>query len=63
MAVEIGSRPRLLTVEQARERLQVGRSTMYDLVAEKVVPSVRIGRSVRIPEDQLEAWIVAQQSA
>lgn len=41
---------RVLTPRQAAERLQVGVSTVYALAARGAIPSLRVGRSVRIPE-------------
>lgn len=52
------SAPRLLlTIEQAAERLGVGRSTMYGLVLDGEVESVRIGRLRRIPHDALTDYL------
>jgi excisionase family DNA binding protein len=49
--------PHLLTVEDAAERLGVGRTLMRALVAAHEVESVRIGRLRRIPEDALGTYI------
>ncbi|WP_380169519.1 helix-turn-helix domain-containing protein [Jannaschia sp. R86511] len=52
------SPPRLLlTIEEAAERLGVGRSTMYGLVLDGEVESVHIGRLRRIPHDALIAYL------
>lgn len=52
------SAPRLLlTIEQAAQRLGVGRSTMYGLVLDGEVESVRIGRLRRIPHDALTDYL------
>lgn len=40
---------RLLPVAQAAEQLSTTASTLYELVASYAVPSVRIGRAIRIP--------------
>ena len=47
----------LLRVPEAADALGVSRSTIYGLVAADDLPSVRVGRLVRIPVDQLEKWI------
>ena len=47
----------LLTIEQAAERLGVGRSTMYGLVLDGEVESVRIGRLRRVPHDALTDYL------
>ena len=39
----------LLTAEEAAEVLGVGKSTVYDLMRMRLLRSVRIGRSRRIP--------------
>lgn len=49
----------VLTVEQAAERLSVGRSTMYGLVSSGVVESVKIGQLRRIPVDALVHYVEA----
>jgi excisionase family DNA binding protein len=49
----------LLTVEEAAERLQVGRTTMYALVSTGAIESVTIGRLRRIPAECLEIYVSA----
>lgn len=48
----------VLTVEEAAERLGIGRTLMYALVAAGEVESVRIGRLRRIPTDALDAYVL-----
>lgn len=60
--IEVG--PRLvLTVEEAAERLGIGRTLMYALVKAGVVESICIGRLRRIPADALEAYVDGLRSA
>lgn len=47
----------LLSPEEAAELLGVGRSTIYDLMRMKVVPSVKIGRARRIPSAALQGYV------
>ncbi|MBW0113920.1 excisionase family DNA-binding protein [Pseudonocardia sp. KRD-169] len=47
----------VLTVEEAAERLGIGRTLMYALVAAGEVESVRIGRLRRIPTDALDSYV------
>jgi excisionase family DNA binding protein len=47
----------LLTVEEAADRLGVGRSTMYGLILDGAVESVRIGRLRRVPVDALPRYL------
>ena len=47
----------LLRVQEAADALGVSRSTVYALVAEDAIPSVRVDRLVRVPVDRLQRWI------
>jgi excisionase family DNA binding protein len=48
----------LLTVEEAARRLSIGRTTMYALLKDGQLDSVRIGRLRRIPSEALTAYTV-----
>lgn len=50
----------LLKPAEVAETLGLGRSKTYELIAGSVIPSVRIGTSVRVPVDSLRAWIASQ---
>ncbi len=47
----------LLTVDDLRVYLRIGRAKAYELVNEPDFPALRVGRSIRIPKDQLKSWI------
>ena len=47
----------LLRVTEAAQLCGIGRSQAYLLVARREWPSVRIGRSVRVPVAGLRAWV------
>ena len=47
----------LLTVAEAAERLGIGRSTMYVLIADGQIDTVRVGRLRRIEPEALTAYI------
>lgn len=47
----------LLTIDEAARQLGVGRSTMYGLVLDGAVESVRIGRLRRIPAQALPEYL------
>lgn len=47
----------LLTLEEAAEALGVGRTKLYELMAEGLVESVRIGASRRVPVAALDSFI------
>ena len=50
---------RLLTVQEVSEILRVPRSRAYELARQGLIPSVRLGRQVRIEESALHEWIGA----
>jgi excisionase family DNA binding protein len=52
----------LLTVDQAADRLSLGRTSMYSLINSGTVPSVKIGRSRRVRAEDLEAYITSLAS-
>ena len=47
----------LLTVEEAAQRLSIGRTTMYSLVSTGAIESVTIGRLRRVPSECLEKYV------
>ena len=54
--------PYLLTVRQAAQRLQLGTNRVYELVKveHNPLPSITIGRTIRIPVAGLERWLEEQ---
>ncbi len=54
-----GSRPEplLLSAEQAAERLNIHRATLYDLIGRGELRSVKIGRRRLIPPSALDEFI------
>lgn len=46
----------LVTVPEAMSALRLGRAKVYDLIRSKQLASVKIGRSRRIPADELSAF-------
>lgn len=51
------SEPLLLTVREAATLMRIGRDTAYALVAEGRIPSIRLGRHIRIPRASLIAHL------
>jgi excisionase family DNA binding protein len=47
----------LLTVEEAAERLSIGRTKAYELLTSGALESVRIGRCRRIPVEALDPFV------
>lgn len=50
---------RLLTAEDVAGILQVPKASVYELIRLKRLPAVRIGGLVRVPEEDLRAWIAS----
>ncbi len=50
-----------LKVPEVAEIIRVARSRAYELVAEGEIPSVRIGRSVRVSRKELDRWLEEQR--
>lgn len=46
-----------LKVPEVAEMLRIARSRAYELVADEKIPSVRIGRSIRVSRGELEKWL------
>lgn len=46
-----------LKVPEVAEMLRIARSRAYELVADEKIPSVRIGRSIRVSRRELEKWL------
>lgn len=47
----------VLTVPEVAAELQIPASTVYDLIRRGEIPSVRVGKRIRVPQRQLEQWV------
>ena len=47
-------------VPEAADTVGVSRAKMYELIAAGIIPSIKIGSSIRVPADALKAWIDRQ---
>ena len=56
------SQPLAIRVSEAARLLDIGRSKCYDLIKTGVLPSIRVGKTVRVPLAALNAWVARQQS-
>ena len=45
------------TVKEAAAYLGIGRNKAYELVNDKAIPSIRIGKQFRIPVKALDRWL------
>ncbi len=59
--LETSIRDRLLTADEVAEKLSIGLSTAYLLLQRGDLPSVRIGRSVRIRPEDLKRFVLARR--
>jgi excisionase family DNA binding protein len=50
----------LLKPSEAFKAMSIGRSTGYAMIASGELPSVRIGRAVRVPVNALKQWVERQ---
>lgn len=48
---------KLLTVTQASEILNIGKSTLYKYIRNKYLNSYKLGNCIRIKESELNDWI------
>jgi excisionase family DNA binding protein len=52
--------PRLLTIRDVAERLQVSGRTIHRLIASGDLTVIRVGRSVRVTEEALQAFLTSE---
>jgi excisionase family DNA binding protein len=52
-----------LKVPEVAAVLRIARSRAYELVADGEIPSVRIGRSIRVSRRELDRWLKGQRYA
>ncbi len=52
--------PALLTIEETARLLRLSRAKTYQLAATGDLPCVKVGRSVRVRRDRLDAWLDAR---
>jgi excisionase family DNA binding protein len=50
-----------LNLREVQQILGIGKTKGYELVATGAIPSVRIGRSIRVSRQELERWLEAQR--
>ena len=50
----------LLKVDEVAALLKIGRTKVYQLVAEGELPAVRIGKALRISAEALQEWLSTQ---
>jgi excisionase family DNA binding protein len=50
----------LLKPDEVAEQLRVARASVYRLIAAGDLPSVKVGKSIRISSDALREWIATK---
>lgn len=45
---------------EAAEAIGVSRARAYELIAAGIIPSIRIGSSVRVPVEALREWVASR---
>ncbi len=53
----------LLRAEEVAELLGIGRTKVFEMISAGELPTVRIGRCVRIPRLELQAWVTSRARA
>jgi len=51
----------LLKPSEVTKVLGIGRSLVYELIARKEIPSIRLGRCIRVPSESLQRWLKDQE--
>ena len=50
-----------LTPEEVAKTLKISRVFVYKLLRERKIPSIKIGRVVRIPRSKFEDWLRSKE--
>ncbi len=54
------TRSRFLTVAEVAEELRVSSMTVYRLIKSEQMPATRVGKSLRIREDDVESFLAGR---
>lgn len=57
MTKDASEQPDVLTVEEARKRLRLGKNAIYEALARNEIPNIRIGRKYFVPRIAFEAML------
>jgi excisionase family DNA binding protein len=55
------ARQEFMKVTEIAQELRIARSRAYELAADRTIPAVKIGRSVRLRHTGLERWLEGQR--
>ena len=53
--------PEWLKVPEVAKLLRIARSRVYELISSGEIPSIRIGRSVKVSRKELDRWLEEQR--
>lgn len=53
----------LLTIEQARQRMNLGRTSIFNAIRDRRLHAVKIGSATRIPESALATFLASLPEA
>jgi len=49
----------ILTIDEVAERLKISKSTIYKYSERSIIPSFKIGTSVRFFEEEIDAYLIS----
>ena len=52
----------LLTMDEVKKILRIGTNKAYEMVAQKKIPSIKLGSKIRVPKKALMEWIEKETS-
>jgi prophage regulatory protein len=52
----------LLKPSEVAQVLGIGRSLVYELINRREIPSIRLGRCIRVPSESLQRWLKDQEN-
>lgn len=52
---------KLLTTKELMEKLKVKRNTIYQLRKEADMPTIKLGRTIRFDENEIDKWLKSRQ--
>jgi excisionase family DNA binding protein len=59
----VPARPLAVRVSEAARLLDIGRSKCYELIRTGELPAIRVGKTIRVSLDALEAWVRRQAAS
>ncbi len=51
----------LLRIPEVAETLGIGRTKIYEMIATGELPTIRVGRAIRISVSTLQKWVEARE--